>query len=157
VWRDTDCMTLWRVSNHASLDGTGGLRTSGRWHNRGKRIVYCAPNPATALLEIPVHAEIDIQDIPTTLRYLEIEAPDTIVVESLDVSSAGVEWQLEKTRGAGDEWLRSKRSAMLRVPSIIVPATWNILINPAHLESGHIRIVRAHRVPLIAGCLNRPA
>lgn len=138
-------MTLWRVSNHASLDGTGGLRASGRWHNRGKRIVYCAPNPATALLEILVHAEIDIQDIPATIRYLEIEAPDTIGVESLDVSAGGARWQQEKSRRAGDEWLSSKRSALLRVASVIVPATWNILINPAHSESRHIRIVRTHR------------
>src|ERR1700685_2791806 len=138
-------MNRGRVSNHPSLDGTGGLRASGRWHNRGKRIVYCAPNPATALLEILVHAEIDIQDIPVTIRYLEIEAPDTIVVESLDVSAGGAGWQQEKSRRAGDGWLSSKRLALLRVPSIIVPATWNVLINPAHLESGHIRIVRTHR------------
>jgi RES domain-containing protein len=103
-------MTLWRVSNHVSLDGTGGLRASGRWHHRGKRIVYCAPNPATALLEILVHAEIDIQDIPVTIRYLEIEAPDSIALESLDIS-AGAGWQPEKSRRVGDEWLSSKRSA----------------------------------------------
>ena len=137
-------MTLWRVSSHASLDGAGGLRASGRWHHRGKRIVYCAPNPATALLEILVHAEIDIQDIPVTIRYLEIEAPDSIALESLDIS-AGAGWQTEKSRRAGDEWLSSKRSALLRVPSVIVPATWNVLINPAHLESAHIRIVHTHR------------
>jgi RES domain-containing protein len=137
-------LTLWRVSNHASLDGTGGLRASGRWHNRGKRIVYCAPNPATALLEILVHAEIDIQDIPVTLRCLEIEAPDSIAVESLDIG-AGAGSRPEKSRRAGDEWLISKRSALLRVPSVIVPATWNVLINPAHLESGHIRIVHTRR------------
>jgi len=115
-------MTLWRVSNHTSLDGTGGLRASGRWHNRGKRIVYCATNPATALLEILVHAEIDIQDIPVTIRYLEIEAPDSIAIESLDIS-AGAGWQPEKSRRGGDEWLISKRSALLLVPSVIVPAT----------------------------------
>jgi RES domain-containing protein len=138
-------MILWRASNHTSLDGAGGLRASGRWHNRGKRVVYCAPNPATALLEILVHAEIDIQDIPVTIRYLEIEAPDSIAIESLDVSSAGAAWQSEKSRGAGDEWLNSKRTAMLRVPSVIVPATWNVLINPQHSESSGIRIVRTHR------------
>jgi RES domain-containing protein len=138
-------MTLWRVSNHASLDGAGGLRASGRWHNRGKRIVYCAPNPATALLEILVHAEVDIVDIPVTIRYLEIEVPDSMAVESLDVSAGGVAWTQGKSRRTGDEWLSSKRSALLRVPSVIVPATWNVLINPAHIESDHIRIVRTHR------------
>jgi RES domain-containing protein len=140
-------VTLWRATNHASLDGTGGLRASGRWHHRGKRIVYCAPNPATALLEILVHAEIDIQDIPVTIRCLEIEAPDSIAVESLDASGAGAAWQQEKSRQVGDDWLSSKRTALLRVPSVVVPATWNVLINPAHSESRHLRIVRTHRHP----------
>ncbi len=137
-------MTLWSASNHSSLDGAGGLRASGRWHSQGKRIVYCAPNPATALLEILVHAEIDVQDIPVTIRYLEIEAPDSISAESVDAGGrAG--WRKEKSRQADDEWLSSRRTALLRVPSVIVPATWNILINPAHPESSQIRIVRAHR------------
>jgi RES domain-containing protein len=138
-------MILWRASNHSSLDGAGGLQVSGRWHNRGKRVAYCAPNPATALLEILVHAEIDIQDIPVTIRYLEIEAPDSIAIESLEISAVGAGWRPEKSREVGDEWLSSKRTAMLRVPSVIVPATWNVLINPAHAESSGIRIVRAHR------------
>lgn len=138
-------MTLWRASNHATLDGAGGLRASGRWHNRGKRIVYCAPNPATALLEILVHAEIDVQDIPVSMRYLEIEAPDSIAVESMDPSTPASAWQKEKSRGIGDEWLNSKRTALLRVPSVIMPATWNVLINPGHPECRQIRIVRTHR------------
>lgn len=121
------------------------MRASGRWHNQGKRIVYCAPNPATALLEILVHAEIDIEDVPVSIRYLEIEAPDSIAIESLDPSGPGAGWQKEKSRELGDEWLRSKRSALLRVPSVIVPATWNVLINPSHPESVRIRIVRSHR------------
>ena len=137
-------MTLWRVSNHVSLDGGGGLRASGRWHNQGRRVVYCAPNPATALLEILVHAEIDVEDIPVTIRYLEIEAADAIAGDTVEQATA-VGWRVEKSRQAGDEWLRSQRSALLRVPSVIVPATWNVLINPAHADSAKIRILRTHR------------
>jgi RES domain-containing protein len=138
-------VTLWRASNHTTLDGGGGLRASGRWHNRGKRIVYCAPNPSTALLEILVHAEIDVQDIPVAIHYLEIEVPDSIAVESLDPGAPATAWRKEKSRSIGDEWLNSKRTALLRVPSVIVPATWNVLINPGHAESGRIRILRTHR------------
>jgi len=59
---------LWRVSNHISLDGAGGLSAPGRWHTAGQRIVYCAPNPATALLEALVHAKIDFEDVPVNFR-----------------------------------------------------------------------------------------
>ena len=125
-------MTLWRISRHPALDGAGGLRGSARWHTRGRPIVYCAPNPATALVEILVHAEIDFGDMPVELRYLEIDATEGIPVEDVDMRALGRRWRQDAavTRSAGDGWLRSGRTAMLRVPSAIVPATWNILSTP---------------------------
>ena len=118
---------------------------SARWHTAGRRIVYCAPNPATALLEVLVHAEIRIENVPVNLRYLEIEAPDLLAIEEVDVHALGQSWRTDPvaTRRAGDEWLQSGRTALLRVPSVIVPATWNLLINPRHPESGQIRIIAA--------------
>ncbi len=139
-------MILWRVSEHATLDGGGGLSFSARWHTAGRRIVYCAPNPATALLEVLVHTEIRIEDVPVNFRYLEIEAPDTLTVEDVDPRRLGPSWwtDLMATRLAGDEWLQAGRTALLRVPCVIVPATWNVLINPRHPESTKIRIIREH-------------
>lgn len=139
-------MTLWRISNHPSLDGSGGLSAPGRWHTVGQRIVYCAPNPATALLEVLVHTEIDIDDVPVNFRYLEIEAPGALAIEDVDTSGLGEDWRtrLAATRRIGDHWLQSGRTALLRVPSVIVPATWNVLINPRHPEGGQVRIVREH-------------
>jgi RES domain-containing protein len=137
---------LWRISDHSTLDGAGGLSAPGRWHTAGQRIVYCAPNPATAFLEVLVHTEIDLDDVPVNFRYLEIDAPDALALEDVDTSGFGEDWRtdLAATRRAGDRWLQSGRTALLRVPSVIVPATWNVLINPRHPESGQVRIVRGH-------------
>jgi RES domain-containing protein len=138
---------LWRVSNHSTLDGGGGLSAAGRWHSAGRRIVYCAPNPATALLEALVHASVDIENVPAGYRYLEIEIPDAMAIEDVDIGVLGEPaWRtdLEATRRAGDGWLRSGRTALLRVPSVIVPATWNVLMNPQHPDSARVRIVRVH-------------
>lgn len=108
--------------------------------------MYCAPNPATALLEVLVHAGIDIEDVPVNFRYLEIDAPDTLAVEDVDTGALGQSWRknLAATRRAGDQWLQSSRTALLRVPSVIVPATWNVLINPRHPDSIQVRVVRTH-------------
>ena len=88
-------MTIWRISNHATLDGGGGLRASSRWHARGRRIVYCAPNPATALLEILLHAEIEQDDIPVTYKYLEIDVPERASRESVGIASLKSGWRRE--------------------------------------------------------------
>jgi RES domain-containing protein len=67
-------VTLWRISDYPELDGAGGLLVSGRWHTQGSRVVYCAPNPASALVEVLVHLEVDSSDLMDPLSYLEIEA-----------------------------------------------------------------------------------
>ena len=108
--------------------------------------MYCAPNPATALVEVLVHVEIEAGDLPDPLEYLEIESPDTISTNTVDADALGRHWQKDQvaTRRAGDAWLRAGSTALLRVPSVIVPATWNVLINPRHPESARIRVVKVH-------------
>jgi RES domain-containing protein len=137
---------VWRISRHLELDGAGGLQAPGRWHTKAQSIVYCAPNQATALLEVLVHAGIDIEDAPVNVPYLEIDAPDELSTEDADMSGLGQSWPASagETRRVGDQWLKSIRSALLRVPSVIVPATWNILINPRHPEARRIRVIRIH-------------
>jgi RES domain-containing protein len=137
---------LWRVSNYSTLDGIGGLRAPGRWHSRGRRVVYAAQSPASALLEVMAHAGIDLDDLPVKFRYLEIDAPDSIAVETIEPGSLASGWRADQlaTRRIGDEWLVSGRTALLRVPSAIVPATWNFVIHSQHPESGSIRIVKVH-------------
>jgi RES domain-containing protein len=49
------------------------------------------------------------------------------------------------TRGLGDEWLRSKRTALARVPSAIMPNTWNFLLNPDHPEAAETQIIEIAR------------
>ena len=139
-------MTLWRFSRYTELDGAGGLSGPARWHTAGHRVVYCAPNPATALLEVLVHEKIDFEDVPTKLQYLEIDAPDTLAIENLDANKLHGAWRTDLTlsRQAGDEWLQSTRTALLRVPCVIVPATWNVLINPLHPDIDRIRVLRVH-------------
>jgi RES domain-containing protein len=121
------------------------LHTPGRWHSRGRRVVYCAQSPAAALLEILVHFEIDIQDLPARYRLLKIEAPDDVQVESVSVNRLPIDWpaRTEVTRGLGDGWLTKGSAALLTVPSAIVPETFNVLLNPAHQDTKRIVIIQA--------------
>ena len=121
------------------------MRTLGRWHTRGRRVVYCAQSPAAALLEILVHFEIDIQDLPVRYRLLKIEVPDDVDVARVppDQLPAGWPEKTEVTRALGDDWLAKGSAALLSVPSAIVPETFNLLLNPAHRDAKRIAIVQA--------------
>jgi len=66
-------MFLWRISKFADLSGKGGELVSGRWHNKGHPIVYCADHPSTALLEMIVH--MNPANIPESYQLLEDRMP----------------------------------------------------------------------------------
>lgn len=142
-------MILWRISNYASLDGTGGLVVAGRWHTKGRPVLYCAQNPSTALLETLVHFEIDAEDQPEHFQVLRIEGPDKLSRESLDPRSLPAAWpsDLLATQSIGDQWLSSRRSLLLEVPSVLVPETWNVIVNPLHREFTKLRITRVYEHP----------
>ena len=139
-------MLLWRISNHATLDGEGGLIASARWHTQGHPVLYLAQTPAGALVEVLVHLELDPAHLPRSYKLLKAEPPDNISRREIGKSELAENWtqDLRATRELGDEWLRSRSTALLLVPSAIVPETFNVLLNPYHSEAGHVRIV-SHR------------
>ncbi len=142
-------MILWRVSNYQSLDGVGGLYVSGRWHTKGHPIVYCTLNPATALLETLVHIEIDSEDRPERFQVLRIEGPESLSIEKVEADSLSPNWaeDMNTTQAIGDRWLFEKRSLLLQVPSVLVPETWNVLVNPQHVEINLLKIIAMYEHP----------
>ena len=140
-------MVLWRIGRHRDLVGVGGLRAPGRWHERGLPVVYLAETPAGALLEVCAHTAAN--DVPPNYKPLEIEVPQSVSGETVAPKSLSPDWRmnLDETRGIGSEWLRSMRSALLRVPSVIVPATYNVLLNPGHPQSRQLEITRILEYP----------
>jgi RES domain-containing protein len=137
---------LWRISNYQTLDGVGGLYVSGRWHTKGQPIIYCSLNPSTSLLETLVHMEIDAEDRPDHFQVLQIEGPDSLKVETVTLPE---NWKddIGITQELGDRWLAEKRSLLLKVPSVLAPATWNMLINPQHPDIEKLHIVRIYEHP----------
>jgi RES domain-containing protein len=142
-------MFLWRISNHGTLDGRGGLFASARWHTSGRPIVYLATTPAGALVEILVHLELNPAHLPRSYQLLKAEAPDDIRLSAVDWASLPDNWRDDTTisRTKGDEWLAASNSALLEVPSAILPETFNFLLNPLHDDAGRIRVLSHQAYP----------
>ena len=141
-------MILWRVSNYETLDGLGGLYVSGRWHTRGHHpVLYCTLNPATALLETLVHSEIDSEDQPAGFKVLRIEGPDKLSIEKVEAAVLSPGWTEDMlfTQSIGDRWLSAGSSLLLQVPSVLVPETWNVLVNPQHAEVNRLKITKTFK------------
>jgi RES domain-containing protein len=124
-------LICWRISNYVDLSGIGGLRASGRWHNAGKPIIYTADTPSSALLEVLVHLEIySVDNLPDAYTLARIEVPDDLLGDLVEESSLQASWreELNVTRDIGDKWLNKEETAVLAVPSAIVPYTTHYLI-----------------------------
>lgn len=145
-------MRIWRISNFDDLSGIGGLKAEGRWHDRGRHVVYAADHPASALLEVMVHLEIDAEDLPTSYQLLGIDVPDKLAVEKVslsDIERVSPKWAGDPrvTRDVLRPWFDEVRTAVVSVPSVIVPFAQNYLINPRHVDAARIRVSHVGRYP----------
>jgi RES domain-containing protein len=140
-------MEVWRISNYADLSGSGGVRAAGRWHSRGKPIVYLSDHPASAVLEMLVHMDRDL--LPATYRLLRVIVPETIAADMVDAEALPADWREHPavTRQIGDRWLDGSATALLQVPSVIVPRARNFLLNPAHPDAENIAVVEVIHAP----------
>ena len=132
-----------------TLRGIGGLRASGRWHRRGHEIVYLAENVAAAMLETLVHFDFPPGEAAEHFDLLEILVDDTASLDVLDEENLPDGWsgRIAHTQRIGDQWLASRRSLLLKVPSAVIPMSSNYLLNPLHPDARHVSIVAQSRHP----------
>jgi RES domain-containing protein len=109
-------LEAWRIlkAKHSAsaFTGKGAADNGGRWNSRGVSVVYCSQSKALAALESLVHL-----NPPVRFRYVAIRVAfdESIVAQRV-----------------GDLWVKSARSAVLALPSAIIPGEFNFLLNPAH-------------------------
>ena len=130
-------MRVWRLCRQAfaALDGAGARQAGGRWNRVGQAIVYTSENLALAVLEIIVHLDLPIEEIPADYVSIEIEVPDDVTYERLEQLPSSASAMLE----LGTRWYQAAETAALLVPSVIVPEENNLLLNPAHPDFAKIR------------------
>jgi RES domain-containing protein len=136
-------VALWRIAVEAptyaaaDLSGAGAKITGGRWNSKGVAVVYCATNIALATLET-VHY-LSSGGLPFNRYLVRIDVPERVwharrgldpLPGGWDSIPAGV-----SARTAGDAWIAGGSSALLLVPSVIVPDEDNALINPRHPDT----------------------
>lgn len=94
-------------------------------------MVYAADHPALAVLEVRVHLDLPPELIPADYVLLRLSLPEAETIPALP----------EDPRALGDAWLGEGRSPVLRVPSVIVPGAWTLLLNPRHPAAAEAAIL----------------
>ncbi len=147
-------MNLWRIAAQTrqyeadDLSGAGAATHPGRWNDVGQPVLYTAPTIGIAVLETAAH--IDDAGLPLNRYLVQIAVSDAVWAtrEVLDVAKLPATWAAipagRASIQAGGEWLRSARTAILELPSVIVPEESAALINPLHPDAKRLtaKIVR---------------
>ncbi len=131
-------MQVFRIttSRHATdaFTGEGARLFGGRWNPKGTPLVYTAATRSLALLEMLV------QDQPLRAQYTLIpaELPEGLRIDRLVPADLPKTWRSLAGRpllqAIGREWLERAESAVLSVPSVVLPQEMNYLINPRHAD-----------------------
>ena len=128
----------WRIvkEKHAAtaFSGKGAADSGGRWNSRGVPVVYTSNTKSLAALETLVHL-----NPPVPFKYVAIRIQfDDALVEIVRAKALPPDWQTEppppSTKAMGDAWARAARSAVLALPSVIIPGELNYLLNPAQVK-----------------------
>jgi RES domain-containing protein len=125
----------------AAFTGEGSRLRGGRWNSSGMPVVYTSQCLALAALEMLVH----LRSEALLEQYWAIAAEfDETLVETLEARRLPATWATGRPPARlaelGDEWLRSEKKPVLRVPSAVVEPEFNFLLNPRHTEFASIRI-----------------
>ena len=137
----------WRITKakHAdtAFSGTGAKDYGGRWNNPGTAIVYTAGSISLAMLEMLVH--LQTHDLIRRYVIFEVSFEDTLM-KSITAAKLPKAWRRSpssaRVRQVGDDWVAGGDSAILQLPSAIVPSEWNYLLNPEHPDFAKITIGR---------------
>jgi RES domain-containing protein len=126
-------MILYRFSRseYANISREGARLKGGRWNSKGFPVIYTSSAISLALLELLIHSA-SYEEIHSNV-LIQIEVPD-IPIKVLVKTSLKQNWQkdIDYSRFIGNEYLKSKESLLLKVPSAIIPDEYNVLINPEH-------------------------
>lgn len=141
-------ISAWRIVKtkylREAFDGEGARLYGGRWNSPGNRIIYTAEHASLAVLEVLVHLESSIPLTAYSLVKVEFEES---LIEELDVEELLPDWRISPppvdVQSIGDQWIDEVRSAVLKVPSAVLPIESVYLLNPRHPEFESVRISAA--------------
>ena len=121
------------------LTGVGAAIVGGRWNEKGTRMLYTTSHVSLAVLEALVHA----QTLPTDMVLVALDLPTRAPFGRWPVARLPAGWDrfpfVTATQTRGTAWAIAAKELAVWVPSAVVAAEWNCLVNPAHPRIADVR------------------
>lgn len=115
-----------------------------RWNSKDTKVIYTADSKALACLENVVHR--NSRGLQKGFRQMNIAIPGEISMEEIKETDLKPGWkdflQMHYTQSLGDAWVSAAKTAVLKVPSAIIPGDSNYLLNPSHKDFLKIKLLK---------------
>ncbi len=131
----------WRIVKASqaagAFSGEGARRYGGRWNSPGTSCVYLADSLPLAAMEIFLHLGRDGFNI--SFAHFQVLIPEA-TVRGVDLADLPRGWRTSPpgalSMAVGTLWAKSRASAVLKVPSALMPLGrgFNYILNPAHAD-----------------------
>jgi RES domain-containing protein len=134
-------------SRYPANEGTGAAVNGGRWNPTGTGVIYAAASRSLAVLEILVHYSV----LPRDFVITPISIPDGVSIMGVPDSVLADGWNqptpIPATQEYGRTWITTNGSAVLIVPSAVMPRERNFVLNVLHPDFRKIAFGPSERFP----------
>jgi len=146
---------LWRVASDTpswtadDMSGKGAASKGARWNHPGELATYAATSISLAAWETRAHFGC-AATLPWNRFLVRIDVPDEIwAAREVLGRPPLVGWDAIPeglvSRNVGSSWLKSSRTALLTIPSVIIDEEDNVMVNPEHPDCARIRAIKVRR------------
>ncbi len=137
-------MQVFRIGLAKYANGLNASGRAARWNPNDIETIYTAASRSLACLENVVHRnQIGLNQ---SFKVMTIEIPDDLYILSVELKKLPAGWtefqHIPITQKIGEEWIGEAKSAILRVPSSIINAEYNYLINPLHPDFKSVKLLK---------------
>jgi RES domain-containing protein len=111
-------------------------------------VVYTAGSQALAALEMIAHTDDPEQLIAVEYVAMAVDFDEELVTELRRLPRNWKDYPAPaEVRRLGDRWVARETSAVLKIPSVIIPSEYNYVLNPGHPDFVHIVRHKSRKFP----------
>ncbi len=132
-------ITLKQYSNKFFAPGLAG-----RWNGSGRKVIYCAESIPLAFLENMVRRQgVGFND---DFKIMILEIPDNLKIQTILTGDLPAGWRqftdYSKCQPIGNAWYDEGILPLMKVPSAVLPESFNYVINSTHPGFNDIKLVK---------------
>lgn len=138
-------MQVYRITLSKWSEKLVAAGNSARWNSKGNFVIYTAASRALACLENVVHRSGE--GLSSYFRVMVISIPAKLKMEEIDASELSQDWSdymgYPTCQEIGDRWYDEAKTAVLKVPSAIIPTEFNYILNLKHPDFSKIKLLHS--------------